>query len=83
MSRFRMLLFAVIGILVSSMTVFAQDGRRKPATTQAQSANIAHWRRASVSRSPCLVVRSDSRALVRRLAKARRVIRARPDVFRR
>ena len=79
MSKFRMLMFAVIGVLFSGMTVFAQGAVE--AGDNASSV-IARWQPASDSRSQYLVVRLVSRASVRRRAKALPEILVPPAVFR-
>ncbi len=83
MSKFRMLLFAVVGILASSMSVFAQAaaeaGDNASSVSKYQRTGGGYrfrdrgfWRRD----------RTVAHRRVRR-AKARRVIPAQPDVFRR
>jgi hypothetical protein len=73
MSKLRMLLFAVIGILASSMTAFAQAAR-KPATMRVQLTSTERWPRDRF-RDRGFGGASDSRALALRRAKARRVTR--------
>ena len=75
MSRLRMVLFVVIGILATSMTAFAQATAE--VGDNAASVNKYRALAAGVGFAIAVVgVRSDSRALVLRRAKARRVTRA-------
>ena len=75
MSKLRMVMFAVVGILFSGMTVFAQGA----AEAGDNASSVSKYRALAAgmaSQSPCLVERLVSRALARRLVKAQLAIRA-------
>ena len=79
MSKFRMLLFAVVGILASSMSVFAQAG----AEAGDNFYSVTKYRAIAAGLGFAMAAPSASRASVRRHAKARRAIQARRVVSRR